>query len=45
MRKFLYKALKYSNDMSAIKRGKVGKRIARRTAGKAAGKTFRRLFK
>jgi len=45
MRKLLYSLLKYSNDISAIKRGNVGKRVARRTAGKAAGKTFKRLFK
>ena len=41
----IYKALKASNDINAIQKGTVGKRIARRTAGKAAGKTIRRLFK
>jgi len=45
MRKFLYKMLKYSNDVSAVRKGTVGKRVARRTAGKGAGKALRRLFK
>ena len=45
MRKLLYSLLKYSNDVSAIKRGKVGKRIGRRATGKVAGKTIRRIFK
>lgn len=32
-----YKFLRISNDINAVKRGKVGKRIGRRIAGKATG--------
>lgn len=45
MKRLLYSLLKYSNDVSSVKKGTVGKRIGRRTAGKVAGKTIRRLFK
>lgn len=41
----LYKLAKILGDVSAVKKGKVGKRIARRAAGKAAGKGFGKLFK
>lgn len=45
LKSFLYKALKVSNDVNAVQKGKVGKRVGRRIAGKAAGKTIRNLFK
>lgn len=45
MKKFLYKALKISNDVNAVSKGKVGKRVARRAYGKATGKLARKLFK
>lgn len=35
----------FLGDVNAVKKGKVGKRIARRTAGKATGKGLRKLFK
>jgi len=41
----LYKLLRISNDVNAIKRGKIGRRILRRIAGKSTGKLFRKLFK
>lgn len=41
----VYKALKVSNDINAIQKGKVGKRIGRRVAGKVTGKTIGKLFK
>lgn len=41
----IYKALKYSNDINAIQKGKVGRRVGRRVAGKATGRLFGRLFK
>ena len=34
----IYKLLKWSNDLNAIKKGKVGKRVGRRVLGKATGK-------
>ena len=45
MKKLLYKALKISNDVNAVTKGKVGKRIVRRAYGKATGKLARKLFK
>lgn len=41
----IYKALRISNDINAIKRGKIGQRIARRAYGKATGRIARKLFK
>lgn len=41
----IYKLLKYSNDINAIKKGKAGRRIGRRVAGKATGRLFGKLFK
>jgi len=38
---FLYKALKYSNDFNAIKKGKVIKRVCRRTAGKGISRLMK----
>lgn len=45
LRGLLYTLAKFLGDIQAVKKGKVGKRIARRAAGKAAGKGFRGLFK
>lgn len=44
-KKHIYKALRISNDINAIRRGKVGKRIKRRVAGKATGRGIGKLFK
>ncbi len=44
-RRLLYGLAKILGDVSAVQRGTVGKRIARRAAGKAAGGLLRRLFK
>ncbi|SET60507.1 hypothetical protein SAMN05421676_10650 [Salinibacillus kushneri] len=41
----IYKILKIWNDVDAVRKGKVGKRMGRRTTGKAAGKVIRKLFK
>lgn len=40
----IYKALKISNDLNAIGKGKVGRRVVRKAAGKGSGKLFRRIF-
>lgn len=45
MKNLIYKLLRISNDVNAVRRGKVGKRIGRRIAGRMAGKGIRRLFK
>ena len=41
----VYRALKYSNDLNAIQKGRVGRRVGRRVYGKAAGRLARRLFR
>lgn len=41
----IYKMLRIWNDIDAIRKGKVGKRIGRRVTGRAAGKTIRKIFK
>lgn len=45
LKSFLYSALKISNDINAVNKGKVGKRIGRRVAGKVTGKMFGKMFK
>ncbi|MFS0749512.1 hypothetical protein [Oceanobacillus sp. 1P07AA] len=41
----IYKFLRIWNDVDAVKKGKVGKRIGRRIVGRAAGKGIGKLFK
>jgi hypothetical protein len=41
----IYKILRIWNDVDAVKKGGVGKRIGRRVTGKATGKAMRKLFK
>lgn len=41
----LYRALRISNDVNAIARGRVPRRVARRTYGRAAGRLDRKLFR
>lgn len=45
MKNFLYNFLKTLNDLNAVQKGKVPRRIARRTAGKLTGRAFRRIFR
>lgn len=44
-RSILYSIARLLGDISAVKKGTVGKRIARRTLGKATGRIFGRIFK
>jgi len=44
-RSFLYGLSRLLGDAQAVKTGKVGKRVARRVAGKATGRILRKLFK
>jgi hypothetical protein len=44
-RGFLYWLAKILGDVNAVKKGKVGKRITRRAAGKVTGRGLRKLFK
>ncbi len=41
----IYKLLRISNDINAVRRGRIGKRIGRRVTGRMTGKGIRRLFK
>jgi len=41
----IYRFLRLWNDASAMKKGKVGKRVGRRVAGKTAGRLLRKVFK
>ena len=44
-RGFLYQLAKLLGDFNAVKKGKVGKRVGRRVAGKVTGRSLRKLFK
>lgn len=44
-RSILYGLARFLGDMNAVKRGTVGKRIARRTAGRVTGRMLGRLFR
>lgn len=44
IRSMLYKLARLLGDINAVRRGKVGQRIARRAAGKITGRMFRRWF-
>jgi len=45
MKRMIYRLLRISNDINAVKKGKVGKRIGRRASGKVTGKLIRKLFR
>jgi hypothetical protein len=41
----LYQLLRISNDVRAVRRGRVGRRIGRRIFGRIAGRVMGRLFR
>ncbi|MFB4167063.1 hypothetical protein [Virgibacillus sp. JSM 102003] len=45
IRKLLYGLAKILGDVNAVKKGKAGKRVGRRIAGKGTGKMLGKLFK
>ncbi len=45
LRSALYKADRIMDDVNAVKKGKAGKRVARRAAGKVTGRSLGKLFK
>lgn len=45
VRSVLYGAAKFLGDVNAVKKGKIGQRIVRRTAGKATNKFLSKFFK
>ena len=44
-RGFLYTLARLLGDANAVKKGKVGRRVARRGAGKVTGRGLGKLFK
>jgi len=42
---WIYQLLKWSNDLNAVQKNKVGRRVGRRIAGKATGRLFGKVFK
>lgn len=45
MRNLLYKLARLLGDANAVKKGKVGQRVARRGAGKVVGKGMGKVFR
>jgi len=45
LRNALYTLARLMGDANAVKKGNVGKRIVRRAAGKATGRSLGKLFK
>lgn len=41
----IYKFLRIWNDIDAVRKGKIGKRIGRRITGRVAGGVIRKLFR
>ena len=44
-RSLLYALARLMGDVNAVKKGKVGRRLSRRAAGKATGRGLGRMFK
>lgn len=45
LKSFLYKALAVSNDINAVRKHRVGKRIARRAMGRQTGRAMGRILR
>ena len=45
IRTWLYQIARLMGDVNAVKKGKVGRRVARRGAGKLTGRGIGKLFK
>jgi hypothetical protein len=45
VKRLLYKLLALSNDVNAVRRGRVGRRVGRRIYGRATGRLAARIFK
>lgn len=44
LKRTLYRLLAFSNDVNAVRRGRVARRVGRRIYGRATGRLARRLF-
>jgi len=45
LRSTLYRLLALSNDVRAVRRGRIGRRVGRRIAGRALGRAMGRVFR
>jgi hypothetical protein len=45
LRSWLYRLARLLGDINAVRRGRVGRSIARRAAGRGAGRILRRIFR
>ena len=45
LKSLIYTLLKFSNDLNAIHKNKVGRRVGRRIAGRITGRGFGKIFK
>jgi hypothetical protein len=45
VKRLLYQLLAISNDVNAVRKGRVGRRVARRIYGKATGRLAARIFR
>jgi hypothetical protein len=45
LRSTLYRLLALSNDVRAVRRGRVGRRVGRRIAGRVTGRAMGRIFR
>lgn len=42
--RWIYRLLAFTNDVNAVRRGRVGRRIGRRIYGRLTGRLARRIF-
>lgn len=45
VKSMIYKALRISNDINAIKKGKIAQRVGRRITGRMTSKMMNKMFK
>jgi hypothetical protein len=45
VKRLLYRLLALSNDVNAVRKGRVGRRVARRIYGQATGRLAGRIFR
>jgi hypothetical protein len=45
VKRLLYRLFALSNDVNAVRRGRVGRRVGRRIYGRATGRLAARIFK
>lgn len=43
LKSLIYKLLRWHNDLTAIRKGRIGRRIGRKAVGRLAGKLMRKM--